>query len=193
MRRLLPGLLAVLPIPALAHTGGAHATGFLAGLAHPPGGADHLAAMIAVGLWAGLLGGRAALALPAAFLAAMALGFGLGAAGTALPMVEAGIAASVIVLGTAVALAARPPRAVRAPLALSLGLAALFGLLHGHAHGTEMADGATPLAYAAGFLLATAALHGAGLALARLPAPRRLARPAGAAMAVLGVVLLLQG
>jgi len=192
MRRLLPGLLAVLPLPALAHTGGAHATGFLAGLAHPPGGADHVAAMVAIGLWAGLLGGRTALALPAAFLAAMALGFGLGAAGTALPMVEAGIAASVIILGAAVALAARPPRAVRAPLAASLGLAALFGLLHGHAHGTEMTAG-TPLATAAGFLLATAALHGAGLALARLPAPARLARPAGAAMAAFGLVLLLGG
>jgi urease accessory protein len=187
MRRLLLPALALLPLPALAHTGGEHAMGFFAGFAHPLGGADHLMAMLAVGLWAGLLGGRAVLALPAAFLAAMAAGFGLGAAGVALPMVEAGIAASVIVLGVAVALATRPP------LGLSLALAALFGLAHGHAHGTEMLAGAGIAAYAAGFLLATALLHAAGLGLARLPAPRILARSAGAAVALAGLFLLVQG
>ncbi|SHI70534.1 urease accessory protein [Roseomonas rosea] len=187
MRRLLPAALAVLPLPALAHTGADHAMGFTAGFAHPLGGADHLMAMVAVGLWAGLLGGRAALALPAAFLAALTLGFGLGTAGVALPMVEAGIAASVIVLGAVVALATRPP------LAVSLALAALFGLAHGHAHGTEMLAGSGVVAYATGFLLATAALHAAGFAMMRLPAPRILARSAGAAMALGGLFLLVQG
>ncbi|MBP0447775.1 HupE/UreJ family protein [Roseomonas sp. SSH11] len=184
MRRLLLTALALLPLPALAHTGGDHALGFTTGLAHPLGGADHAVAMLAVGLWAGLLGGRAMLALPAAFLAAMLAGFGLGAAGVALPMVEGGIVASVVVLGGAVALAKRPH------LAFLLGLVALFGLFHGHAHGTEMGEGSGALAYATGFLAASAALHGAGLALVRLLLPQLLARSAGAAMAVFGLILL---
>jgi urease accessory protein len=187
MRRLLPAVLALLPLPAPAHTGGDHALGFTTGLAHPLGGADHVMAMLAVGLWAGLLGSRSMLALPAAFLAAMLTGFVLGAAGIALPMAEAGIAASVAVLGVVVALAARLPPA------LSMGMAATFGLFHGYAHGTEMVAGLGALAYAAGFLLATAALHGAGLALVRLPLPHLVARSAGGAMAMSGVILLLQG
>ena len=110
MRRLLPVAAALLlPLPALAHTGIGPVDGFTAGFAHPLGGLDHLMAMLGIGLWAGLLGGRATWALPAAFLGAMALGGALGMAGLGLPMVEAGIAASVIVLGAVVALAARLP------------------------------------------------------------------------------------
>ncbi|WP_426958687.1 HupE/UreJ family protein [Muricoccus radiodurans] len=189
MRRLLPAVLLLLPLPALAHTGAGHVAGFLAGVGHPFGGLDHLMAMVAVGLWAGLLGGRAAWVLPAAFLGAMALGGVLGINGVALPMVEAGIAASVIVLGALVALATRPP------LAVAVGLAALFGLFHGHAHGMELATGAGAVAYAAGFLLATAGLHAAGLALGRVRVPRLhiLTRSAGAAMAMAMLVVLLNG
>ena len=46
---------------------------------------------LAVGLLAGLRGGRALWALPASFLALMAVGAGLGMAGFALPLAEAGI------------------------------------------------------------------------------------------------------
>ena len=190
MRRLLPVAAALLlPLPALAHTGIGPVDGFTAGFAHPLGGLDHLMAMLGIGLWAGLLGGRATWALPAAFLGAMALGGALGMAGLGLPMVEAGIAASVIVLGAVVALAAR------LPLAAALSLAALFGLFHGHAHGAEMHPGAGAAAYAAGFLLATAGLHalGRGLGRWRAPAGRAVARSAGAAMAVAMLALLLQG
>jgi len=179
MRRLLPTLL-LLPVPALAHTGAGPVSGFVAGFSHPLGGADHLMAMLAVGLLAGLLGGRAILALPAAFLGGMALGGGLGFAGLMLPEVEAVIVASVIVLGALVALAARPP------VALLSALAALSGLFHGHAHGTEMLAGTDVLSHAAGFLLSTAGLHLLGVAFGTLRAPpaRMLARTAGAAMVV---------
>jgi urease accessory protein len=189
MRRLLPATLAMLPLPALAHTGLGHVAGFTAGFAHPLGGADHLMAMVAIGLWAGLMGGRAAWALPLAFLSAMAVGGGLGMMGVGLPMVEAGIAGSVIVLGALVALAVRPP------LAVGLGLAALFGLAHGHAHGAEMLDGAGAATYAAGFLLATAGLHAIGWAFGavRTSSSQMMTRVAGAGGVTAMIAILLLG
>lgn len=174
-RRLLPLLAAMLaPLPALAHPG--HEAGLVAGFLHPLGGLDHLLAMGAVGLWAGLSGGAARLALPAGFLAALALGALLvpGAHWG----VEAGILASVIVLGGLAALMAR------LPLGGALALVGVFGLLHGAAHGAELAGGAALF----GMLLGSALLHGLGLALA-LPRARRVARAAGAAVAMAGVVL----
>ena len=161
MRRALPLALAaalLAPLPALAHPGDHH-LGFIAGLAHPLGGLDHLLAMIALGLWAGLIGGTARWALPTGFLGGMALGGLLGAAGVALPLVEPGILASLVVLGGLAAFT------LRLPLPAALAVAAGFGLLHGHAHGAE-ALGAAIIPYGAGVLLATALLHGVGLALA---------------------------
>ncbi|MFC7475271.1 HupE/UreJ family protein [Dankookia sp. GCM10030260] len=165
---LLLGAALLLPLPAFAHVGDGLHHGLLAGFLHPLGGADHLLAMVMVGLWAGLSGGAARLALPGAFLGAMLAGFALAAAGLALPGVEAGILASVVVLAVLALFA------VRVPVVAAAGLVALAGLLHGQAHGIEMVGGAAP--YAAGFLAATAALHAAGLALAVPLAPfsRRL-------------------
>ena len=167
----------LLPGTALAHPGGALSHGLLAGFSHPFGGADHLLAMVAVGLWAGLSGGAARLALPGGFLGGMALGALLGLSGVALPMAEAGILASVIVLGALAALAVRPP------LLLGVALVAGFGLLHGHAHGTELPGGLAML----GMIGGTAVLHAAGLVLAQ--PMRQAARVAGAATAVAGLAL----
>lgn len=184
MRRTLPLAAALLlPLPALAHPGGAEAHGLLAGLAHPFGGWDHLAAMVTLGLWAGLLGGAMRWWLPAAFLAGMGAGGLVGLAGVPLPGIEAGILASVILLGAMLAAAAR------LPAHLVLPLAAILGAAHGHAHGMEAAGGGA--GYVAGFLLATALLHGAGLALAagaNRPARRMAFRLAGAACAGVGVL-----
>jgi urease accessory protein len=183
MRRIafLAALLA--PLPALAHPGGDHVHGLLAGLAHPFGGLDHLAAMLAVGLWAGLLGGRARLLLPAGFLGGMVVGGLLGMGGVDLPMVEAGILASIIVLGALTCLTAR------VPLAAGVALVGVFGLLHGHAHGTEMAGDA--LTYGAGMLAASAALHGIGVLLvAHAGDMQRIAvRAAGAAASAAALVV----
>jgi urease accessory protein len=188
MRALLLLLALLAPLPALAHAGdGGHLHGFADGLLHPIGGLDHLAAMLAVGAWGGLTGGRARWLLPLGFLAGMAAGGALGLAGVELPMVEAGILASVMVLGVLVGAAAR------LPVAAGMALLAAFGLLHGHAHGTELAEGAGAAAYAAGFLVATAGLHGAGLLLAARAgeASGRLAlRAAGAAASVAALVAL---
>ncbi len=189
MTRLIPALLAawLAATPALAHTGAGATHGFLAGFGHPFLGLDHLLAMGAVGLWAGLVGGRALWAWPLAFAGVMIVGAALGLQGVALPGVELGIAASVVLLGLAAAL--------RAPLPVlaGAGLCGLFALLHGHAHGAELPDGAGALSYIAGFTLATLVLHAAGLwlavGLARLErawAPRL----AGGAVALAGVVLM---
>lgn len=172
--------------PALAHPGH-EVAGFAAGFAHPFTGWDHLAAMIAVGALAGVVGGGARWWLPGAFLAGMALGGALGIAQVALPLVEAGILASVLVLGAAVAAWARPPLAIAVPVLVG------FGLVHGHAHGAEMGAG-SGADYALGFLLATALLHGAGLLLTRETRHAEPAlRVAGAAVAAIAGAGLLIG
>lgn len=171
--------------PAFAHPDAGSASTLMIGLAHPLGGLDHVLAMVAVGLWAALRGGTALLAWPAAFLLMMAGGAGLAMAGVALPMIEPGILASVVVLGLLVA------SAVRLPVTAGAGIVGLFALLHGQAHGLEAAGGSA-LAYGSGFVLATAALLGAGMLAAR--AVRTTIRPAvtrwfGAAIASAGIVL----
>jgi urease accessory protein len=142
--------------PALAHPG--HGGGFAAGFAHPIGGLDHVLAMLAVGLWATLRGERAIFAWPAAFVLAMAAGFAATQAGLVLPGVETMIAASVILLGAAIALR------LEAPVRLGAAAIAAFGLAHGAAHGMEVQGAALP--FASGFILASLTLHGAGAGLA---------------------------
>jgi urease accessory protein len=171
---------------ALGHTGAEHGASFASGFAHPWGGPDHLLAMVAVGLWAGLVGGRALWAWPVTFVAVMALGGAAGVAGVALPMVEPGILASVIVLGLLVLMAAR------VPLWAGAALIALFAVLHGHAHGAELPVEGAAASYFTGFALATAALHGLGLGVAYAIGGERgrlVVRGAGALVAVAGIAL----
>ncbi len=178
-------VLLLSPALAFAHPGHDH-SGLLAGVAHPVFGLDHLLAMLAVGLWAAQQQGQARWALPLTFVVTM-LGGGLfGFAGVELPLLETGIAGSVLALGLLVALSVRPP------LALAAGLTALFALSHGVAHGLELPALTSPWSYAAGFVAATAALHGLGYALVRyLPqAAAPLVRLAGGAAAVTGAWLL---
>src|SRR5262249_18890060 len=149
---LTTAALTLIPTAAFAHPGIGDAHGFVHGFAHPLGGLDHILAMVTVGIFAWQLGGRARWLLPAAFVLALA-------AGLSVPFVELGIAVSVIVLGAIVAFARK------APVAIAVGIVGLFAIFHGHAHGTEMPLDATGGAYAAGFMLATALLHVAGIAL----------------------------
>jgi urease accessory protein len=180
-------LATVFSTAAFAHPGDHSHIGFAAGFAHPFTGVDHLLAMVAVGLWASQLGGRALWLLPLSFPVVMAAGAALGFSGVVLPWVEIGITASVLVLGAAVALTWRPT------LAVSLPLIGLFALLHGYAHGVELPVQTSALGYAAGFVAATFTLHLAGLAIGlaanRLPV-RFAARTAGGAIAAVGAVLL---
>lgn len=159
---LLAAPMAVVPAMAFAHTGVGEASGFVHGFAHPVLGLDHILAMVLVGIFAWQLGGRALWLVPGTFVLVMALGGGLGVAGVEVPFVETGIALSVVVLGAAVAFG------VNAPVAAGMVLVGLFAIFHGHAHGAEMPEDAGGAAYAAGFMLATALLHAAGLAIGLL-------------------------
>jgi len=174
--------LAALPGTALAHTGLA-ATGFASGFAHPFGGLDHVLAMFAVGLWAARLRGRAMWLVPGAFVAVMAAGAGAAVVGVPLPPVEVGVAGSLLVLGAVITLDSR------LSLAAALPLVAVLAVFHGYAHGAE----ATGASFGLGFTLATAALHGLGLACGllanRLAAVQPL-RAGGGAIALAGVWML---
>ena len=179
--------LASATAPALAHTGHGDVSGFVAGFLHPVGGLDHVLAMVAVGLFAAHLRRRALWAVPAAFVALMAVGAALGMNGVGVPHVETGIALSVIVLGAVLALG------LTLPVGVAMGLVGFFAIFHGHAHGAELPAGASGAAYAAGFLLATAALHGAGVGVGIIAgrlASMRAVQLGGAAMAAAGVGLL---
>ncbi|SFI09487.1 HupE/UreJ family protein [Methylobacterium brachiatum] len=184
---VLPAALALLPQAALAHPGHGAAIGAEAGFLHPLMGADHVLAMVAVGLLAALRGGRALWALPLSFLVLMSAGAGLGMAGVALPYAETGIALSIVVFGVAAIVG------LRAPVALLASLVGVFAVFHGYAHGAEMPETASGLSFGFGFVAATALLHAAGLGLgiaaARLDAAR--AAPAlGACVAAAGLALL---
>ena len=172
-------ILTLLATPAFAHTGLGDAHGFLHGFVHPIGGLDHVLAMVGVGLFAATLGGRALWAVPASFVAMMLVGGALGAGGVDLPGVEIGIAASIIVIGFVVALGRDWP------LFLAMGLVGAFAVFHGHAHGAEMPLESSALAYSAGFALATALLHVAGLALGLAARDARLALRAGGVLTAL--------
>ncbi len=172
------------PSALWAHEGG-HVSGFLMGLAHPVGGADHLLAMVSVGIWAAMLAGRALWAMPLGFVVAMLMGGAAAYAGLPLPGVEPMILASVVFMGCAAALVLRFP-----PFWATV-IASIFGLFHGHAHGAE-AGGGDFAAYALGFGLATAALHLAGVALGlslKSGFARKTLRFVGAATALAGLSL----
>ena len=156
--RIAAALLALAPTVAFAHPGHDGAS-LISGFMHPLGGLDHIIAMVAVGLLAARLGGRALWLVPASFVAAMAMGGLVGVAGVALPYAETGIAISVVVLGAIAAFGATMP------VAAATGLVAFFAIFHGYAHGIEMPETASGLAYGAGFVAATVILHGIGIGL----------------------------
>lgn len=170
---------------AQAHVG-AHGAGFTIGAVHPFTGLDHLLAMVAVGLWAAQLGGKARWAVPSAFVAMMGAGGALGMLGVNLPGVEAGIAASVLALGLLIAFSAR------LPVAAGMALVGLFAVFHGHAHGAEMPGVAAPWLYVLGFIFSTALLHGVGLGagMAMNGKLDRVMRLGGAALTFAGVWML---
>jgi urease accessory protein len=182
------GLYALAAAPGWGHHGGLAAGGWSDGFAHPFGGIDHVAATMAVGLWAAQNGRRAVWLLPGFFAVLMTLGAALALAGLCLPGSEDGIAISVAVLGVLLAVAARPR------LATGAAVVGLCGLVHGYAHGAEMPESAMPALYALGFLCATGVLQLAGVALGIAAESRigqRLLPIGAAAVAGIGVTLML--
>ena len=176
------------PAAALAHPGHDGAGGLVHGFFHPVTGIDHVLAMIAVGVLAAQYGGRALWLVPMSFLVAMAAAGAIGMAGIPVQIVEAGIGLSVVVLGLMIAFQIKPPTLV------AMVVVGFFALFHGYAHGSEMPNGLAGLSFAAGFLVATALLLGAGvglgLLLQRRTLSRRLIQAGGGAMALVGIAVL---
>lgn len=190
MRALLTLLFIALPTAAFAHPGHAEAIGVLGGFLHPMSGLDHILCMVAVGVFAFVLGGRALWLVPLSFVGMMAAGFLLGVSGFNLPFVELGIALSAIVVG-GVAASGRSM-----PVAAAMSLVGVFAIFHGHAHGAEMPADAAGLEYALGFMAATALLHVAGIGAAVSAAKftgkygRAVAQVAGGLLALGGAGVL---
>lgn len=178
-------ILALFAQPLYAHTTGHAAGGFAIGFAHPLLGADHVLAMLAVGIWAAQLRGRAVWSLPLAFVVALLVGIQFGMMGATFAVVEPMIVSSLLVLGLLIALQ------LRFATSAAMALVAVFGLVHGHAHGTEMVGTLVP--YAGGLSVASLLLHGTGIGLGLLlnRAPSQLYRLSGASIVVAGTTLLL--
>ncbi len=179
--------LLMLSQAASAHEASGVAGGFESGFMHPILGWDHVAAMVAVGLWGAVLGQPAIWVLPVTSPLVMAIGGALGVAGVPVPGVEIGIALSALILGVMVVSAARPP------LWLAAVVVAGFAIFHGHAHGTELPHAVSPLAYSIGFVLSTGMLHLCGIAfglLTRWRSGTLLVRAGGAVIALAGAVFL---
>jgi urease accessory protein len=184
-------LIAALPLAAAAHTGadaGLH-HGLGAGFLHPLSGPDHLAAMVAVGLWSALTARRAwpdLLWAPLGFALMLLAGSLLGLAGVQLPAVEPMIAASLLVLGLLVFTRRRLPAVAAA------ALVGVFAIFHGVAHGQELAGESGAALTLGGMLAATVLLHAGGIAIgwALRDGHRWMPRVAGAAVAIFGIALL---
>jgi urease accessory protein len=157
-QKLFLSALALVAMTGLAKAHPGHDNfGLLNGFAHPFTGIDHIMAMVAVGLFAAMLGGRARYLVPMSFVVMMVAGAGLALIGFVLPFVETAIWASVVVLSAVVLLR------WHASLSVAMGLCGFFAVFHGFAHGAEMPVQATGLSYGVGFMIATAALHMIGL------------------------------
>ncbi len=183
--------LLVMTQPAGAHIEKGQAAGFVAGLKHPWSGWDHIAAMIAVGLWGAQLGNPAIWLLPVVFPMVMSIGGFMGLVGIPLPGVEYGIAFSAVLLGAMVLGEVRSNK--KEFLIFAAALVGAFGLFHGHAHGTELPEGQSGLLYSIGFVIATGTLHALGIAIGlihRWPAGKLVMRGAGAAISLVGVMFL---
>ena len=180
-----------MPSIASAHPGFGEIHDLAHGFAHPFTGLDHVIAMLAVGVFAAQLGGRALWLVPGTFVAVMAAAGMAGMLGITIPYVETGIAMSVLALGAAIAFA------IRVPVAVAMALVGFFAIFHGHAHGTEMPASASGVLFGFGFVLATAALHaigiGFGILIGRAAGGRQLAQLAGGAAVVVGAALLVIG
>ena len=168
---------------ALAHPG--HGGGFLLGFMHPFTGIDHLLVMLAVGLWAGRLGGSARWQLPLTFVGLMAIGAVMGLSGLNVPYLETVIATSVMAMGLLLGIHVHMNRAVQ------FSLTVVFALAHGLAHGSELSVSGG-LSTISGMLLATASLHLVGLIASSSLKNRRVIayKVVGSAMAVVGFLLL---
>ncbi|MCV6598051.1 MAG: HupE/UreJ family protein [Mangrovicoccus sp.] len=175
-------------LPALAHGSDGYGGGFVSGFTHPILGWDHVAAMVAVGLWGAFLGAPSIWILPIVFPLVMAFGAAAGILGLPLPAVETGIALSAVILGGMIAFAVTPP------IWICAVIVGAFAVFHGYAHGAELPASVNAFAYAAGFVIATGLLHLSGIGfglLVKWPAGRAVIRGAGGLISLAGIAFLI--
>lgn len=172
--------LAMVTDSVVAHSGleGADVIG---ASSHAFAGVDHLLAMLAVGVWAAIGGGRLA---AVGFVGGALAGATAGALGQSLPALEAGIALSLACCGLALVTSRGLPRPI--PLLACF----VFGAWHGNAHGLEI-PGMLAGAPLAGFMVGTAVLHLVGYCTGRALLYRapKLLECGGWALATLGGLL----
>lgn len=182
-------VLSSFPSTVYAHEGGTLPLGgFLSGLVHPVLGNDHLLAMLSVGILSAQIGGRAIWTVPATFVGVMALGGVLGLIDVGIMFTELGIAFSLVILGSIIAVERR------LPIGLAMIGVGFFAVFHGYAHGTEMPETAQPVAYAFGFLTGTALIHIAGVLIGdiskRYQYGPQVLRAGGGLIAIVGVLFV---
>ncbi|MDR1529339.1 MAG: HupE/UreJ family protein [Burkholderiales bacterium] len=186
-KKILLLLIALMPVAALAHIGhdDVEHLGFLAGFLHPFTGLDHLAAMLAVGIWSAMTTKRIWVA-PVSFASLLLVGACLGIVGVTLPLVEPMIATSLLVIGLLLAVQ------VKLPAIAGAALVGAFAIFHGLAHGTELASASNIVAALIGMVLGTALIHLTGLGLGRVLMKFHVtwARVIGGAVSVLGLGFL---
>jgi urease accessory protein len=179
-------LLLVFPSLVWAHTDIPLQNGWIEGFVHPISGLDHVLVMVAVGLWAVQIGGRAIWSMPLIFVIAMVLGGLLGMSSLPFAYAEHGIIFSLLIVGVLIA------STVRLSLLSSIYLIAMFALFHGVAHGSEIPSNISILTYASGFMLATALLHLVGIGIALISKKmgcNQWLRLSGVAIALYGTFL----
>ena len=184
--------LGLVPLIAQAHFTGSDAhhanslSALVRGLQHPFTGLDHLAALLALGLWAATK--HSVRLLPIlGFLVAMVSGAAMSLMGLALPVIEPMIAASVFVLGLLAASRTHLPGSV----GMDMGMAAIFGLFHGAAHGLEV-SGPLAVVSVSGVLMGSMLILASACVASRWDPTAKAWMPrfAGACIAVLGWVWL---
>jgi urease accessory protein len=141
---------------AEAHTGLAQTAGLASGFVHPLLGLDHLLVLLAAGVYAGTRDDGIFVRLLFVVLAAVGAGLLLAAAGMPQGAVTAGLAVAGLLIGLALLCE------LRVAASWAAAVAVLVGLLHGHAHGVEVAAAPGFAAYAAGLMAATALLLAVG-------------------------------
>jgi len=177
------------PCSAWAHGVSTTSGGFLEGFLHPISGADHVVAMVAVGLWGAVLGPPALWVLPIAFPMVMAFGGLLGFLGIHIPGIEIGIALSAIVMGLMVAADCKPA------LWIAAVIVSIFAIFHGYAHGSELPIGSNALQFSMGFVVGTGCLHLIGIFLGeakKFPQASALVKLTGGGIAITGLYFLIR-
>lgn len=184
MKKFALLIAALSPSMVWAHAGHEHLS-FASGALHLFTGLDHLLALIASGLCLGMLGQRRQQISNLLLIGAVLLAAVLVAPALPAFNMEPAIIATLIVLGSLLALALTMP--VQYRVFLLAGVAAIHGLTHGQ----EMA--AQSIAYAAGLALTSVAVMGASLCAAVILQRKqwqKLIRAAGFTIAAGGILLL---